>query len=860
MSRGYDLLIRRYVDWLQRYYGWVLLAGLLLTVVGSLSAARFELRTDFAELLPQDEPSIKDLERAKQRMGGLSNLIVTVEGDSPEANRKLVDDIATKLERLPKDTIVYFKYHIKEEKRFYERFKHLFAELVDLEEIHRRLKAKIRYERIKNNPVLNMDFDGQELEPVGFDLSDIEAKYEKRAEESKTSTYYHDYFSGEDDRLFAILIYPPGASTGVDFGRLLHHRIAHAVAEVCQAGPVPLESSMDELQKLTSEGCRARYGPSIEVGYTGSVVNALVEQAAIVDDLVWVTCVCLFFVGLVILLYFRRIRSLPVIGLPLIMGTIWTFGISYYIVGCLNTSTAFLAAIIVGNGINFGLIQLARYMEERRSGLEVDEALSSAIKYTAQATSTAALAASIAYGSLIITEFRGFNGFGYMGGLGMILCWISAFTVQPAMIAAVEKLSPFRIRVTRRKIQSGLFVKPYSRFVTRFGYPLHGIGWIFAAVCVVVTIPYLKDPYEYDFRNLRNQKALLTGSGRLSSRVDGLFPERLNPNFILADRLDQVPLIQEELERNNSTGPNQGLFQKIRSIYSYLPSDQKAKIKVLNKIDRLLSKSTLTWLDDEQRKQVDEYRPPKDLRPVGLEDLPSAVRRQFTELDGRVGLPLALYPRHGRSIYDGRFLMQVSEASRLVQLPCGEEVSSAGVATIFSDMLRAIERDGPRAVLASLIGIMLLVILAYRAWRYVVLILVTLFFGVVWTVGPAALIDLKLNFLNFIALPITFGIGIDYAVNILNRYRIEGRASMGRVISSTGGAVILCSLTTLIGYSSLLIADTQALVSFGILADIGELASLGAAVFMMPVIVQVFERIRIRKQAQSERRAALESK
>jgi predicted RND superfamily exporter protein len=35
---------------------------------------------------------------------------------------------------------------------------------------------------------------------------------------------------------------------------------------------------------------------------------------------------------------------------------------------------------------------------------------------------------------------------------------------------------------------------------------------------------------------------------------------------------------------------------------------------------------------------------------------------------------------------------------------------------------------------------------------------------------------IKLNFLNFVALPITFGIGVDYAVNVMQHARLEGRA------------------------------------------------------------------------------------
>ena len=201
-----------YSAFLQRRYGSVLLVGLVLTALGAWSASRFELRTDFAELLPQDEPSIRDLNRAKERMGGLANLVVTVEGDDPQANRRLIDALVRKYETLPDEFITYLKYNINDEKDFYEKHKQLFADLVDLEEIYRRLHAKIRYERIKNNPVLNLDFDGEKPEPVEFDMSDIRAKYKKKVDD--LDRYRDGYFNTEKGHLWAILLYPPNASTG----------------------------------------------------------------------------------------------------------------------------------------------------------------------------------------------------------------------------------------------------------------------------------------------------------------------------------------------------------------------------------------------------------------------------------------------------------------------------------------------------------------------------------------------------------------------------------------------------------------------------------------------------------------------
>jgi predicted RND superfamily exporter protein len=92
----------------------------------------------------------------------------------------------------------------------------------------------------------------------------------------------------------------------------------------------------------------------------------------------------------------------------------------------------------------------------------------------------------------------------------------------------------------------------------------------------------------------------------------------------------------------------------------------------------------------------------------------------------------------------------------------------------------------------------------------------------------------RLNFLNFVVLPITFGIGVDYAVNIVQRWRQEGAGSLARVLRETGGAVALCSLTTIIGYGSLLTADNRALRGFGLLASLGELSSIMAALLALP--------------------------
>jgi predicted RND superfamily exporter protein len=57
-------------------------------------------------------------------------------------------------------------------------------------------------------------------------------------------------------------------------------------------------------------------------------------------------------------------------------------------------------------------------------------------------------------------------------------------------------------------------------------------------------------------------------------------------------------------------------------------------------------------------------------------------------------------------------------------------------------------------------------------------------------------------------------------------------------ITKEGGfAVTLCSATTIIGYATLVTADSMAIQSFGLTAVIGELTCLSAALFALPAVL-----------------------
>ena len=109
-------------------------------------------------------------------------------------------------------------------------------------------------------------------------------------------------------------------------------------------------------------------------------------------------------------------------------------------------------------------------------------------------------------------------------------------------------------------------------------------------------------------------------------------------------------------------------------------------------------------------------------------------------------------------------------------------------------------------------------------------------------IACAALLGLKVNFLDFVALPITLGISVDYAVNVVARDHAGGPGGAHEALATTGGAVVLCSWTTTVGYGSPLLSANAGIRSFGAMAILGEATCLLAELTLAPALLALSSR------------------
>jgi predicted RND superfamily exporter protein len=799
----------------------ILLLAAVISVVSWFFVRNLGLDSRFIALLPESSPSVQDLEAVRDRVRGLTALTVAVQSPSKDvaAMRGFIGDLVKRLESLPPDEIGVIDWNVGAYDDFVRDHKHLYASLDLLERLRDRLDERHDRERLKNNPFW-IDFEeDDERETVEDVLDELEAETERG--EEKSEKFPDGYYQHEDGDLIAMFVRSDIGGDANAAGRTIER----------------VQAEIDDLDPSS-------YAPDLQVTLSGEVIIAKEEQQAIAQELVLATTITVTSVMLLIMLFFGRPRSVVLLGVGLVPPVLASFAVAEVTVDSLNASTAFLGSIIIGNGVNPNIIWLSRYFEERRGGFGVRDAILRAHQNTWLATMIASGAAALAYGSLMITDFRGFRDFGIIGGAGMVFCWLSAIIVLPSAAAAYERFRPFPVGKSEKR-RWGNYAHVFAAVAERVPWGVVAASAVLSLFSAAfVTHAVLQDPFEYDFRNLRSVREEGHSEARVVQwRVNEIVAshEQGRGIAVLLDSVDDVPRIEEQLD---AMPPS--IHGGYHSAFDLLPRDASEKLPLLEEIRELALDMREHVEDEETLRKIDDNIPPEEIDVPTLDDLPEEVALRFAEKDGTRGRIMIVQESDEFSTWDGRYLVRWADAIRTLRMSNEARPPLAGQAPVFADMISAVYQDMPKAIGAAFFATVVLVMVSFRRRSDSVLSIMALLMGILWMAGTMAALGMKLNFLNFVAFPITFGNGVDYSINVIRRYRLEEEGGNEDPIASavrlSGGAVVLCSLTTIVGYTSLYVSANQAMNSFGLAMAISEVTCLLAAVLTMPAVIILLRR------------------
>jgi len=213
---------------------------------------------------------------------------------------------------------------------------------------------------------------------------------------------------------------------------------------------------------------------------------------------------------------------------------------------------------------------------------------------------------------------------------------------------------------------------------------------------------------------------------------------------------------------------------------------------------------------------------------ITLETIPYNIRNQYVGKSGDLFL-VTVFPKS--NVWDQMFLERFSDELESVSK------RATGLPVVYRRLIDLFSEDGKFATGLALVVIFLIILLDFRNTKKAILAIIPLVVGSLWMLGVMEISGLYLTMLNAMAVPMIIGIGVDDGIHIIHRYQLEGQNKHQIVFSSTGRAILLTSLTTMLGFGSLTFATYRGLGSMGIALFIGVGTCFLATVFILPAVM-----------------------
>ena len=139
--------------------------------------------------------------------------------------------------------------------------------------------------------------------------------------------------------------------------------------------------------------------------------------------------------------------------------------------------------------------------------------------------------------------------------------------------------------------------------------------------------------------------------------------------------------------------------------------------------------------------------------------------------------------------------------------------------------------------------LLLVLYIMFKSMKIVLLPILTVFISVIWILGLMSLFDFSINIITYIVPTLVMIVGVADSVHILIKYNQDikisnnTKISIKKTIQGIGNAILLTSLTTSIGFLSLLSTNIVMIKEFGFLVAIGVLIAFLVSIFLIPPLL-----------------------
>jgi predicted RND superfamily exporter protein len=665
--------------------------------------------------------------------------------------------------------------------------------------------------------------------------------------------------------------------------------------DLIMVGTESVQSLVEELLEEYSD---------VRAGLSGDIAREHDEQVYSQRSLGYTTIIA-FVAILAILIISFRMWIAPVLAMiNLFAGLIWAMGAAFLAVGQLNMMTAMLSVVLLGLGIDFSIHIISGFTEWRAAGDTIPTALEKTFLKSGKGVITGALTTACAFLALLISRSRGMKEMGIVTGVGLLSVMLASFLFLPVLLVFRERLIDWRREKKYVKfVQRDISFRSLGRVSTWLGKRY--AFTIVAAVIVSSLLIWSAFHIGYEQNYMKMEPKGLT-SIALTDTVVEKFDLSLEYALCLAESVEESRELAEKYRDLGTVAMTNDIsvylpskeeqeerVPHILEIRERMASAalrrvvREGELPVLNReIDRLemniMEMQDMAFLggqdkvdtkckaivgDPEDPESISMVRelaellsadPSRSVRglsriqrtfapyfrqcvlrmcstePIQLEDLPASVLDRYSN-NRRNLFMITIYP-------SGQLFEDVTVLNRFVDDVARVDPRTTGSPPVAIAWMRIAAQDGRNAIVLTLVIVFLLLWFDFRRPWYALIAMVPLALGVFWMVGLMQLSGMLLNFMTMMGLPLIIGIGIDDGVHIMHRWQHEGRGKIMTVFSSTGKAILLTSLTTMLAFGSMIFSLFPAWSWFGSSLFIGVGACFLTTVIVLSGILGFIER------------------
>lgn len=628
--------------------------------------------------------------------------------------------------------------------------------------------------------------------------------------------------------------------------------------------------------------------PELAIGLSGRPVIYSDEMASSSRDMTIATLLAILGVGLMFILAFRSFLRPLLAVVSLVLALCWTMGATTLTIGHLNIFAMVFGVVLVGLGIDFGIHLLSHYRNAISHGLTVREALVEVYGEIGMGTILGALTTAVALSTAALTEFLGLAELGLICGMGILMCLVAMLLVFPAMLVLLDSRRVGEGNPALREAMRAKDSQPAPQPAKSARVPAWVVAGLLVASLGAAAVQASRGwvPFDYNLLELNDpaargvdwEKLLIQHDQRASYAVS----IRSSVGELAELRRQYEPLRQQGLIRGfDSMAPEDedakraalaALRDTLPAEFAQAPTQPTTAANLRSAVRRL--QAALDQLSlrgpayerafapalDELRGFLDDLRQRPghiELR-VGEVEAPffSALRTNIDTLRQDCApppvtagsLPAALRPRyvgkaadgrelHALYIYPAKDVWQHDVAGEFNRAILAVDPAATGVTVQIYESGNMIVRGFAASVLYAFIAIVLLLFVDLRRPLAVLVAILPLLGSLGILLGVMTVTDLHFNFANFFAVPILIGISVDAGVYMVHSQR---HGDPRRTVAATRKACVLCGLTTLLGFGTLVIASHRGIVSLGLVLSVGCVAGVAVSYWVLPQLLGWF--------------------